>query len=152
MNPSDIQKNPIWRIIAKLFLNCLWGKFAQRLQLPKSQYLTEEEELRQKLQDANLEINGIELFFTCTKLYSLWGNEYSISIRIVSSTKHEVSQFNPTIINRRTEWRPHHHINVRRSQELRLRNPRREISFQSQRRHPESSRLSDRFFGHLKKC
>jgi hypothetical protein len=37
-------------------LNCLWGKFTQRLQLPKSQYLTEE-----KLQDATLEIKGIEL-------------------------------------------------------------------------------------------
>jgi hypothetical protein len=43
MNPSDIQKNPIWRIIAKLFLNCLFGKFVQRLQLPKSEYLTEKE-------------------------------------------------------------------------------------------------------------
>jgi hypothetical protein len=61
MNYSDIQKNPIRRTIAKLFLNCLWGKFAQRLQLPKSQYLTEEEELQQKLQDATLEIKGIEL-------------------------------------------------------------------------------------------
>jgi hypothetical protein len=42
-------------------LNCLWGNFAQRLQLPKSQYLTEEEELQQKLQDATLEIKRIEL-------------------------------------------------------------------------------------------
>jgi hypothetical protein len=61
MNPSDIQKNPVRRTIAKQFLNCLRGKFAQRLQLPKSQYLTEEEELQQKLQDATLEIKGIEL-------------------------------------------------------------------------------------------
>jgi hypothetical protein len=61
MNPSDIQKNPVRRTIAKLFLNCLWGKFDQRLQLPKSQYLTEEEELQKKLQDATLEIKGIEL-------------------------------------------------------------------------------------------
>ncbi|XP_056001762.1 uncharacterized protein LOC130048746 [Ostrea edulis] len=61
MNPADIQKNPVRRTIAKLFLNCLWGKFAQRLQLPKSLYLTEEEELQQKLQDATLEVKGIEL-------------------------------------------------------------------------------------------
>ena len=61
MNPSDIQKNPVQRTIAKLFLNCLWGKFAQRLQLPKSQYLTEEEELQEKLKDSTLEIKGIEL-------------------------------------------------------------------------------------------
>jgi hypothetical protein len=61
MNPSDIQKNTVRRTIAKLFLNCLWGEFAQRLQLPKTQYLTEEEELQEKLQDATLEIKGIEL-------------------------------------------------------------------------------------------
>jgi hypothetical protein len=109
------------------FFYCLWRKFAQRLQIRKSQYLTEEEELQQKLQDATLQIKGIEhlkntelpetdmmlinyqeknefvedcpfgnvvlsvlppltLVYTCTKLYSLWGNEYSISIRMVSST------------------------------------------------------------------
>jgi hypothetical protein len=61
MNLLDVEKNPVRRTIAKLFLNCLWGKFAQRLQLPKSQYLTEEEELQEKLQDATLEIKGIEL-------------------------------------------------------------------------------------------
>jgi hypothetical protein len=61
MNPPDIQKNPVRRTIVKLFLKCLWGKFAHHLQLPKSQYLTEEEELQEKLQDATLEIKGIEL-------------------------------------------------------------------------------------------
>jgi hypothetical protein len=60
MNLLNIEKNPIRRTIAKLYLNCLWGKFAQRLQLSKSQYLTKEEELQQKLQDAALEIKGIE--------------------------------------------------------------------------------------------
>ncbi|XP_048775446.2 uncharacterized protein LOC125680045 [Ostrea edulis] len=61
MNLIDIEKNPVRRTIAKLFLNCLWGKFAQRLQLPQTQYLTEEEELQKKLQDATLEIKGVEL-------------------------------------------------------------------------------------------
>jgi hypothetical protein len=61
MNPAHIEKNPVRRTIAKLFLNCLWGKFAQRLQLPHTQYLTEEEELQQKLKDATLQIKGIEL-------------------------------------------------------------------------------------------
>jgi hypothetical protein len=44
--------------------------------------------------------------------------------------QHDDSQFNPIVINslggwtdRRTEWRPHHQIHVRRSQELCLRNP-----------------------------
>jgi hypothetical protein len=39
----------------------LWGKFAQSSQFPKSQYLTEGGDLQQKLQDATLEIKGIEL-------------------------------------------------------------------------------------------
>jgi hypothetical protein len=61
MNPADIKKNPVRRTIAKLFLNCLWEKFAQRLQLPHTQYLTEEEELQQKLRDSTIEIKGMEL-------------------------------------------------------------------------------------------
>lgn len=61
LDPSQIEKNPVKRTIAKLFLNCLWGKFAQRIQLPKSRYLTEEEELQQLLQDCSLEVKGIEL-------------------------------------------------------------------------------------------
>lgn len=28
LNSLDIEKNPVKRTIAKLFLNCLWGKFA----------------------------------------------------------------------------------------------------------------------------
>lgn len=61
LDPSQIEKNPVKRTIAKLFLNCLWGKFAQRIHLPKSRYLTEEEELQQLLQDCSLEVKGIEL-------------------------------------------------------------------------------------------
>jgi hypothetical protein len=58
MNLSAIKKNPVQRTIAKLFLN--WGKFAQRLALPKTQYLSEEE-LQEKLKDSTQEIKGIEL-------------------------------------------------------------------------------------------
>ena len=61
MNLLDIEKNPVRRTIAKLFLNCLWGKFAQRLQLTKTEYLTKEEELQEKLQDSTLDIKGVEL-------------------------------------------------------------------------------------------
>jgi hypothetical protein len=62
MNPSDIQ-NPIRRTIAKFFLNCPWGKFAQLLHLLKSQYLTKKE-LQEKFQHATLEIKGIEYYKT----------------------------------------------------------------------------------------
>lgn len=56
-----MKKNPVKRTIAKLFLNCLWGKFAQRLQLPKIEYLTQQEQLTKMLQDTILEVKGIEL-------------------------------------------------------------------------------------------
>lgn len=61
LNPIEIEKNPVRRTIAKLFLNCLWGKFAQRLQLPKIEYLTQQEQLTKMLQDTTLEVKGIEL-------------------------------------------------------------------------------------------
>ena len=47
--------------IAKLFLNCLWEKFAQRLQLPQIRYLTEQEELHKLLEDSIIQVKGIEL-------------------------------------------------------------------------------------------
>lgn len=55
------------RTIAKLFFNCLWGKFAQRLQLPKIKYLSEEEQLTKMLQDSALEVKGIELLNNVNK-------------------------------------------------------------------------------------
>ncbi|XP_062618140.1 uncharacterized protein LOC134279744 [Saccostrea cucullata] len=61
MDILSIEKNPVRRTIAKLFLNCLWGKFAQRLLLPKTRYLDEEEELQQLLQDSTLDIKGMRL-------------------------------------------------------------------------------------------
>ncbi|XP_062622349.1 uncharacterized protein LOC134283849 [Saccostrea cucullata] len=61
MDILSIEKNSVRRTIAKLFLNCLWGKFAQRLLLPKTRYLDEEEELQQLLQDSTLDIKGMRL-------------------------------------------------------------------------------------------
>ncbi|XP_062602351.1 uncharacterized protein LOC134264065 [Saccostrea cucullata] len=61
MDRISIKKNPVRRTIAKLFLNCLWGKFAQRLLLPKVRYLDEVEELHQLLQNSTLDIKGVRL-------------------------------------------------------------------------------------------
>ncbi|XP_062614858.1 uncharacterized protein LOC134276633 [Saccostrea cucullata] len=61
MDILSIKKNPVLRTIAKLFLNCLWGKFAQRLLLPKVRYLDEVEELHQLLQNSTLDIKGVRL-------------------------------------------------------------------------------------------
>ncbi|XP_062602299.1 uncharacterized protein LOC134264018 [Saccostrea cucullata] len=61
MDRISIKKNPVLRTIAKLFLNCLWGKFAQRLLLPKVRYLDEVEELHQLLQNSTVDIKGVRL-------------------------------------------------------------------------------------------
>ncbi|XP_062574745.1 uncharacterized protein LOC134236588 [Saccostrea cucullata] len=61
MDRISIEKNPVRRTIAKLFLNCLWGKFAQRLLLPKVRYLDEVEELHQLLQNSTLDIKDVRL-------------------------------------------------------------------------------------------
>jgi hypothetical protein len=39
----------------------LFSQDEKRLQLPKTQYLTEEEELQSKLKDSTIEIKGMEL-------------------------------------------------------------------------------------------
>nr|XP_022300672.1 uncharacterized protein LOC111108881 [Crassostrea virginica] len=61
LDSTSIEKNPVRRTIAKLFLNCLWGKFAQRLQLPKVQYLTGQDELNKMLEDSTIALKGMEL-------------------------------------------------------------------------------------------
>ena len=61
LDSFSIEKNPVRRTIAKLFLNCLWGKFAQRLQLPKTQYLTGQDELNKMLEDSTIALKGMEL-------------------------------------------------------------------------------------------
>jgi hypothetical protein len=38
---NEVEKNPALRFIAKLFLNTLWGKMAQRPNLPQTQVCNE---------------------------------------------------------------------------------------------------------------
>lgn len=61
LDSASIEKNPVRRTIAKLFLNCLWGKFAQRLQLPKTKYLSEQEELNKMLVDSTISLKAMEI-------------------------------------------------------------------------------------------
>ncbi|XP_022295019.2 uncharacterized protein LOC111105138 [Crassostrea virginica] len=61
LDSASIEKNPVRRTIAKLFLNCLWGKFAQRLQLPKTKYLSEKEELNKMLVDSTISLKAMEI-------------------------------------------------------------------------------------------
>ena len=42
-------------------MNCLWGKLAQRLQLPKTQYLTGQDQLNKMLEDSTIALKGMTL-------------------------------------------------------------------------------------------
>jgi hypothetical protein len=68
----------------------LWGKFSQRLELPKTIYLTEED-LQNKLKDATLEIKGIEVLENTdhpeTDMMLINYQENKHSERIASNTK-----------------------------------------------------------------
>ncbi|XP_061170591.1 uncharacterized protein LOC133179932 [Saccostrea echinata] len=106
MDRLSIEKNPVRRTIAKLFLNCLWGKFAQRLLLPKTKYLDEEEELQELLQDLTIDIKGIQLLENKEKaeLDMMLRNRvlYFDTDSIVY--QHKEGQFNPTLGNSLGEW------------------------------------------------
>jgi len=55
---SDIQKNPALRFIAKLFLNTLWGKLAQRPNLPQTKVCTEYKDYWDIATDPEKKITG----------------------------------------------------------------------------------------------
>ena len=61
LQEEEVEKNPILRTLAKLFLNCLWGKFAQRTNLPQTQYVESYEALQELLLDDTLELLHLEL-------------------------------------------------------------------------------------------
>jgi hypothetical protein len=61
LDPSHIKYNPGKRAVAKLALNCLWGKLGQRTALPKTEYLTDPGLFFQRMTDAKLDVNHVEL-------------------------------------------------------------------------------------------
>lgn len=58
LNVENIFKNPALRFIAKLFLNTLWGKFAQRLNLTQTKICYEYKDYYEVLNDVNKVIKG----------------------------------------------------------------------------------------------
>lgn len=61
LNPENIKHNPGKRAVAKLMLNCLWGKLAQRTTLPKTEYVDDPGVFFQKLTDPSCDVHHAEL-------------------------------------------------------------------------------------------
>lgn len=61
LDEDRIEKNPGLRSVAKLLLNSFWGKFAQRNNLPKSEYVYTETELFQKLLDSKKNVKDFNI-------------------------------------------------------------------------------------------
>jgi hypothetical protein len=59
LEKGKIEKNETARTNAKLLLNSLWGKFAQRSNMPKSRFLEEYEDLIKLLAAPNVCVKGI---------------------------------------------------------------------------------------------
>ena len=61
LNKSKIMPNPPLRLIAKLFVNSVWGKFVQRLDLPKTVYVKTREQLAILKNDTSKQILDFHL-------------------------------------------------------------------------------------------
>ena len=61
LDPDKIEYNPGLRYLAKLMLNSLWGKFAQRVNLSKTKRATEPKELYAYLDSDQYEVKGGQL-------------------------------------------------------------------------------------------
>ena len=61
LNKENIQSNPGLRNIAKLMLNSLWGKFAQRPNQPETKICKNFQEFYSKISDPNYEILGDQM-------------------------------------------------------------------------------------------
>ncbi|KAG8233072.1 hypothetical protein J437_LFUL013072 [Ladona fulva] len=59
LNAEKLELNEGFRCIAKLSLNSLWGKFGQRIDLPKTTIVKEFEDLVKLLIDPNVEVKGV---------------------------------------------------------------------------------------------
>ena len=58
---GKIEKNPGLRAVAKLALNCLWGKFGQRTNLTSTEIIKSRDMLMAYLSNSNLVIHNITL-------------------------------------------------------------------------------------------
>ena len=68
LNFEDMEANPALRQIAKLFLNTLWGKFAQQRNLPQTEIVTDYGRYMQIINDPTVEVTS-ELMYDENNMY-----------------------------------------------------------------------------------
>ncbi len=61
LNPQNIRKNPGLRALSKLCLNSLWGKFAQRQNLPQVKFVQDPAEYFELLTSDSIEVKDVNI-------------------------------------------------------------------------------------------
>ena len=62
LDPSNIQKNPGRRNFAKIMLNCLWGKLAQREKMSQTEYISKPSQYFDLITNPNIIVKNVEIF------------------------------------------------------------------------------------------
>ena len=62
LDPSNIQKNPGRRAFAKIMLNCLWGKLAQREKMSQTEYISKPSQYFDLITNPNIIVKNVEIF------------------------------------------------------------------------------------------
>ena len=68
--PSSIQKNPGRRAFAKIMLNCLWGKLAQREKMSQTEYISKPSQYFDLITNLNIIVKNVEIFDN--ECHSFW--------------------------------------------------------------------------------
>ena len=62
LDPSNIKKNPGKRNFAKIMLNCLWGKLAQREKMTQTEYISKPSKYFDLIFNSNIIVKNVEIF------------------------------------------------------------------------------------------
>ena len=62
LDPSSIQKNPGRRAFAKIMLNCLWRKLAQREKMSQPEYISKPSQYFDLITNPNIIVKNVEIF------------------------------------------------------------------------------------------
>ena len=62
LDPSNIQKNPGRRNFAKIMLNCLWGKLAQREKMSQTEYISKPSQYFDLITNPTIIVKNAEIF------------------------------------------------------------------------------------------
>ena len=79
VKPEDCRKNPGFRMVSKICLNSLWGKFCQNPTLDNYEFITNYESFLKKVLDPKIETKSFDII-----------NDNCIEHRFVESREHQI--------------------------------------------------------------